>query len=464
MKVKRDGATLRGPGIGDDCRGLAVLVAVAREMKKANVQPQGTITFVADVGEEGLGDLARHEAAVQRDAEGSIDRFVSIDGTGIHVTNVAVGSHRYRVTFKGPGGHSFGAFGMANPIGAMGRAIAKIEDMQVPKQPKTTFNVGRVGGGTSVNSIPFEGWMEVDMRSSDAASLAAVDAMFQKAVDTAVAEENQRWGRGTITVVKELVGDRPAGSTPENSAIVRTGLATATALGFNANLGEGSTDSNLPMSLKIPAITVGGGGRGSNAHALNESFDTTDAWMGTQYAMLARCRACSLMGRKGGKGRRGRKGWILVTIMIALAAAAWLTRTRDRRPDLRTIPNQNVLLITIDTLRADALGSYGGVAATPALDRSCRRGRPVRLRARPRGGDADVAREHPDRRAPVSSRSSRQFRVPATARRAHRRHDPQGRRLRNRSVRRRISAALTLRPDQRFRDLRRSIRGDARAN
>jgi hypothetical protein len=129
--------------------------------------------------------------------------------------------------------------------------------------------------------------MEVDMRSSDPASLAAVDASFQKAVDTAVQEENQRWGKpGVITVVKELVGDRPAGSTPENSPIVRAGLATATLLGFQANLGEGSTDSNLPMSLKIPAITIGGGGRGRDAHALTESFDTTDAWMGTQYGLL----------------------------------------------------------------------------------------------------------------------------------------------------------------------------------
>jgi acetylornithine deacetylase/succinyl-diaminopimelate desuccinylase-like protein len=263
-----------------------VLVGVVREMKKAHVQTPGSITFVANVGEEGLGDLRGVKELFNTTLKDQIDRFVSIDGTGVHVTNVAVGSHRYRVTFKGPGGHSFGAFGMVNPMGAMGRAIAKIQEMQVPKQPKTTFNVGRVGGGTSVNSIPFEGWMEVDMRSSDPAALAAVDASFQKAVDQAVAEENQRWGRGTITVVKELVGDRPAGSTPENSAIVRTGLAAATALGFNANLGEGSTDSNLPMSLKIPAVTIGAGGRGSNAHALDESFDTTDAWMGTQYALL----------------------------------------------------------------------------------------------------------------------------------------------------------------------------------
>jgi acetylornithine deacetylase/succinyl-diaminopimelate desuccinylase-like protein len=287
VKVKREGNILRGPGIGDDCRGLAVLVTIVREMKKARVQTPGSVTFVANVGEEGLGDLRGVKELFNTTMKDQIDRFVSIDGTGVHVTNIAVGSHRYRVTFKGPGGHSFGAFGMANPIGAMGRAIAKINDLQVPKQPKTTFNVGRVGGGTSVNSIPFEGWMEIDMRSSDPASLAAVDANIQKAIDSSVVEENQRWGKpGVITVTKELVGDRPAGSTPENSPIVRSGLEAATVLGFQANLGEGSTDSNLPMSLKIPAITIGGGGRGREAHSLSESFDTIDAWMGTQHALL----------------------------------------------------------------------------------------------------------------------------------------------------------------------------------
>ena len=287
VKVKREGAILHGPGIGDDCRGLAVMVTIIREMKKANVKTPGSITFVANVGEEGLGDLRGVKELFTVTLKDQIDRFVSIDGTGVHVTNVAVGSHRYRVTFKGPGGHSFGAFGLANPMGAMGRAIAKIQEMQVPRQPRTTFNVGRTGGGTSVNSIPFEAWIEVDMRSSDPASLAAVDASFQKAVDAAVVEENQRWGKpGVITVVKELVGDRPAGSTPENSSIVRSGLAAATVLGFTSNLGEGSTDSNIPMSLSVPSITIGGGGRGRDAHALTESFDTTDAWMGTQHALL----------------------------------------------------------------------------------------------------------------------------------------------------------------------------------
>src|SRR5260221_693499 len=154
VKVKRDGATLRGPGIGDDCRGLAVLVTIAREIKRANVKNEGTITFVANVGEEGLGDLRGVKELFNTTLKGQIDNFISIDGTGVHVTNVAVGSHRYKITFKGPGGHSFGAFGMANPMGAMGRAIAKIQEIQVPKQPKTTFNVGRIGGGTPVNILP----------------------------------------------------------------------------------------------------------------------------------------------------------------------------------------------------------------------------------------------------------------------------------------------------------------------
>ena len=287
VHVKRDGAILRGPGIGDDCRGLAVVVAIVRAMKAAHVQTRGTITFVANVGEEGLGDLRGVKELFNTTLKDQIDEFVSIDGTGVRVTNVAVGSHRYRVTFKGPGGHSFGAFGRANSIGAMGRAIDKIQQLQVPKFPKTTFDVGRVGGGTSVNSIPFDGWMELDMRSSDPASLASIDAAIQKAIDAAVAEENQRWGTpNMITVTKELVGDRPAGSTREDAPIVKIGLDTATALGVSAQLGEGSTDSNTPMSLHVPAITIGGGGVGRDSHALTESFDTTDAWKGAQYALL----------------------------------------------------------------------------------------------------------------------------------------------------------------------------------
>jgi acetylornithine deacetylase/succinyl-diaminopimelate desuccinylase-like protein len=286
VKVARSGAELRGPGITDNCRGLAVIVAIARALSAGRVRTTGSISFAANVGEEGLGDLRGVKALFARPAV-PIDRFVSIDGAAVNVSHVAVGSHRYRVTFKGPGGHSYGAFGLANPAGALGRAVAKLSDVQVPAQPKTTFTIGRIGGGTSVNSIPFEAWMEVDMRSSSATALAALDARFQAAVDDAVAEENRRWSRpGSITVVKELVGNRPAGETPSSSPIVQTALAVGRTLGLAPALTEGSTDANLPMSLKIPAITIGGGGSGANAHALSESFDTTDSWKGTQNAVL----------------------------------------------------------------------------------------------------------------------------------------------------------------------------------
>jgi len=286
VKVSRNGSVLRGPGIADNCRGLAVLVAIARSMGASGVRTPGSITFVANVGEEGLGDLKGVKALFARPPV-PIDRFVSIDGAGVNVSHIAVGSHRYRVTFKGPGGHSYGAFGLANPVGALGRAVARLSDVQVPSQPKTTFTIGRIGGGTSVNSIPFEAWMEVDMRSSNAAGLAALDASFQAAVDEGVAEENRRWSYpGMITVVKELVGDRPAGETPASSPIVQTAVAVGRSLGLAPALGEGSTDANLPISLKIPAMTIGGGGTASNSHALSESFDATDSWKGTQNALL----------------------------------------------------------------------------------------------------------------------------------------------------------------------------------
>ena len=287
VKVTREGSIMKGPGIGDDCRGLVTMLGVIRALDEGHVQTPGTLTFVADVGEEGLGDLRGMKQLFNEDLKGQIDDFISIDGLGLGVTNVGVGSYRYKVTFRGPGGHSYGAFGMANPIQAMGRAIAKIDAFQVPSQPKTTFNVGRVGGGTSVNAIPFEAWMEVDMRSADVKSLDRVNAMFKNALNEAVEEENQRWNnKGPVTVSPEMVGLRPAGQTPADSPIVQTALAISKSLGFNSKLGAGSTDSNVPMNLHIPAITIGGGGSGANAHSLNEYYDSTDSWKGTQRALL----------------------------------------------------------------------------------------------------------------------------------------------------------------------------------
>jgi tripeptide aminopeptidase len=287
VTVTREGRMLKGPGIGDDCRGLAVLLAVIRAMNRAKVTTHGTITFVGTVGEEGLGDLRGVKALFNETLKGQIDRFVSVDGTGLGISHTAVGSYRYRVTFTGPGGHSYGAFGIANPVHALGRAIEGIADLEVPSDPKTTFNVGRVGGGTSVNAIAFEAWMEVDMRSIDPAALQALDASFHAAVDQATAAENARWkDNGRITVEKRLVGDRPAGQTPASSPIVMAALSVSKALGLTSRLDEGSTDSNIAMSLGIPAITIDGGGRGTGAHSLGETFDTTDSWQGTQRAVL----------------------------------------------------------------------------------------------------------------------------------------------------------------------------------
>jgi tripeptide aminopeptidase len=287
VAVTREGNVLKGPGIGDDCRGLAVLLAVVRAMNSANVVTPGTITFVGTVGEEGLGDLRGVKALFNETLKGQIDRFVSVDGTGLGISHVAVGSLRYRVTFKGPGGHSYGSFGIANPVHALGRAIAAMADLQVPADPKTTFNVGRIGGGTSINAIAFEAWMEVDMRSVDPAALQALDASFHKAVDGALTAENRRWNdNGRITMDKQLVGNRPAGSTPADAPIVEAALSVSKALALTSRLDEGSTDSNIPMSLGIPAITIDGGGRGTGAHALEETFDTTDSWQGTQRAVL----------------------------------------------------------------------------------------------------------------------------------------------------------------------------------
>ncbi len=286
VTVTREGNVLRGPGIGDNCRGLATLLAIVRALNTGGVRTQGTVTFVANVGEEGLGDLRGVKALFAETMKDQIDRFVSIDNAGIHVSAIGVGSHRYRVTFKGPGGHSFSQFGLPNPANALGRAIAKIAEFRVSGNPRTTFNVGRVGGGTSVNAIPDEAWMEVDMRSSDPAALAELDGRFQKAVEAAVQEENTRWGRNAVTAVKELVGNRPAGAVSENAPIMQTALAVARALRLNAVQSESSSDANLPMSLGIPAITIGAGGESFDAHALTEWFDATGAWRGTQNAVL----------------------------------------------------------------------------------------------------------------------------------------------------------------------------------
>lgn len=289
VHVTRAGNLLKGPGIGDDCRGLAALLAVIHAMDAAHLKTTGSITFVADVGEEGLGDLRGMKELFATTMKGQIDEFISIEpGEADRLTNGGVGSYRYKVAFTGPGGHSYRAFGNANPIHALGRAVDHIADLQVPAQPKTTFNVGRIGGGTSINSIPFEAWFEFDERSTDTTSLDALDAKFKAAVQSGLEEENTRWhNAGKLSVKLDKIGVRPAGQTSPTAPIVLTAEASIKALNFGEpKLGSGSSDSNVPMHLGIPAITIGGGGSDSNAHSLNESDDITDSYKGPQNALL----------------------------------------------------------------------------------------------------------------------------------------------------------------------------------
>jgi tripeptide aminopeptidase len=292
VTVKREGARYIGRGIGDDCRGLAVVLSVARALEANPIATTGTIVFVGNVGEEGPGNLrgTRHLfAGAQNGGLPKIDYFISVDGAGDGITSRAVGSHRYKVSYKGRGGHSYGAFGNPNPAHALGRAIATIADLQVPTTPKTTFNVGVIEGGTSVNSIPFEASMEFDMRSESAAALGTLDAKAQRAFRAALAAENARWpkARNKLTLQIDTIGIRPTGSQPDSAPIVRVASEAAKLLGWTPTLSASSTDANVPISRGIPGITIDGGGIGGGAHGLDEWYEDGPAgWLGVQWAAM----------------------------------------------------------------------------------------------------------------------------------------------------------------------------------
>ncbi len=280
------------PGISDDGRGLTAVLTLIDAINASGIETVGDIMFVGNVGEEGPGDL-RGVKAIFRDFP-QIDGFVSIDGSGVtRITNGGTGSRRFAVEFTGPGGHSFSAFGLVSATHALGRAIANIGDLQVPEQPRTTFTVGTVSGGTSVNSIAQDAMFELDMRSNDAAELAKLEAQVRQVVQRAVDEENARWNvdggseKGQITVNFRLIGDRPTGTTSPDHALVQVAALAFAAVGSPVQgLQTSSTDSNMPMSLGIPAITIGGGGSGGGAHSTEEWFDPTNAHLGPQLAFL----------------------------------------------------------------------------------------------------------------------------------------------------------------------------------
>jgi acetylornithine deacetylase/succinyl-diaminopimelate desuccinylase-like protein len=252
-----------------------VLLAIFRALESANIQTSGDILFVANVGEEGPGDLRGMRYLFQKGKyKDRIRMFISLDGAGngSDIVNGALGSRRYRVAFRGPGGHSYGAFGLVNPAYAMAKAIDRLSKLTVPSSPRTTYNVGVVGGGTSVNSIPNEVWMDVDLRSESPQQLTRLADDFIRQVRAATDEENRArsTSQGRIEVEAKVIGERPSGLTPGDSPIVRVASAAASRFGLFPSNSTGSTDSNIPISMGIPAITLDSGGSGGRAHALDE--------------------------------------------------------------------------------------------------------------------------------------------------------------------------------------------------
>lgn len=287
--VRRNGK-LYAPGIADDGCGLAALIALVQAIQTQQISIDGSILFVGTVGEEGEGNLrgVRHLFTKGRWAK-HVDSFLSFDGPGLdRITNRALGSHRYRVEVTGPGGHSWGDFGLPNPVHAIGRAISRLAAYPAPKEPRTTFNVGRIEGGRSINAIPSEASMEVDLRSAAEAELQRLDAFFRRAVRDAVDEENatRRAGDPLLKLKVDLIGERPTGETPADSPLVELAMEATKLIGVNPRLDQSSTDSNLPISLGVPAITLGAGGSSAFSHSLDEWYDPRGRDLGLKRGLL----------------------------------------------------------------------------------------------------------------------------------------------------------------------------------
>ena len=288
VTVRND--TLYAPGITDDTRGLSVILTVLRAFEEQNIETNDNVWFVGTVGEEGLGDL-RGVKHLFREGGPNIDAFISIDGSNdSRIVNKALGSHRYRVTFEGPGGHSWGAFGIANPAHALGHTISKFDEDAsgfVQNVPRTSYNVGRISGGTSVNSVPFENWMEVDMRSIDDQSLQEIDDILQSSVQYGLEKANDIRQEGpALTVDVDMIGNRPSGEISPDEPFIQRAIAASLFFDKDPSLTRSSTDSNVSISMGIPSMTLGGGGNSSGAHSLDEWWVNDNGYIGIQRVFL----------------------------------------------------------------------------------------------------------------------------------------------------------------------------------
>jgi acetylornithine deacetylase/succinyl-diaminopimelate desuccinylase-like protein len=283
LDVRRDGDRLSGPGISDNARGLAGLVALARGLHAARWPTQRPIAFVATVGEEGAGDLRGVKQYIAHNAERTAS-FIALDGAGAgRIITAGVGSRRLRVTFRGPGGHSWSDWGVPNAIHAVGRAIASLASVRLVAVPRTTLSVGRVGGGTSINAIPGEGWLELDLRSEGIAALRELEVAVRDHIERARrAEARTR----ELEVSIDVFGDRPAGRTAESEPLVQSAIAATHTIGLVPELSSSSTDANVPMAAGIPAIAIGAGGEAGGTHTLREWYDNKGGPAGLERALI----------------------------------------------------------------------------------------------------------------------------------------------------------------------------------
>ena len=293
VNVKREGNRLLAPGISDNGTGLAAMVVVARSFHEMKIRTKNTILFVADVGEEGEGNLRGMRALVDAYKK-HLKYVIAIDGSATeYITTAALASRRIEITLSGPGGHSWSDFGVPNPIHALGRGIARFVSARVPESPRTSFNVGEIEGGSSVNSIPSRVQMKVDLRSESEAELAKLESFLRESIQSGIDEEmsaaRDRGMAGNASMLDlkiNVLGVRPAGELPENSPLLAAVLAADTRLGNRSRRERSSTDANIPLSVGIPAISLGAGGRSGGAHTLEEWYEPTNRELGLQRVAL----------------------------------------------------------------------------------------------------------------------------------------------------------------------------------
>ncbi|HLZ50641.1 MAG TPA: M20/M25/M40 family metallo-hydrolase [Candidatus Acidoferrum sp.] len=288
VRVRRDGGRLLAPGISDNGTGLAALVAIARAMHEAQIKPQRTVLFVADVGEEGEGNLRGMRALVDAYRE-RLKAVIVLDGAGTdHVTTIALASRRLEVVITGPGGHSWSDFGMPNPINALVRGSVRFINTKVPTSPRTTFNLGQIEGGTSVNSIPHEARLKVDVRSESEGELGRLESALRECMAAGVRDEMEasRDRSRRLEWKVEILGSRPGGELAPESPLLASLRAADVIVGNESRIERSSTDANIPLSLGIDAISIGAGGNGGGAHSLLEWYEPAGRELGLKRALL----------------------------------------------------------------------------------------------------------------------------------------------------------------------------------